>query len=81
MKFLKLSAKILLCILALLFLAIVAIHFILVYVAPSDSVKEKIIVTYQTDNMLKTKPEITQAHRVRSVMQNYFFIKAYPKMA
>ena len=37
--------------------------------------KEKIIVTYQTDNMLKSKPEITQAHRVRSVMQNYFFIK------
>lgn len=37
--------------------------------------KEKIIVTYQTDNMLKSKPELTQAHRVRSVMQNYFFIK------
>ena len=37
--------------------------------------KEKIIVTYQTDNMLKSKPELTQAHRVRSVMQNYFFLK------
>ena len=37
--------------------------------------KEKIIVTYQTDNMLKSKPELTQAHRVRSVMQNYYFIK------
>ena len=37
--------------------------------------KEKIIVTYKTDNMLKSKPELTQAHRVRSVMQNYYFIK------
>ena len=37
--------------------------------------KEKIIVTYQADNMLKSKPELTQAHRVRSVMQNYYFIK------
>ena len=37
--------------------------------------KEKIIVTYAVDNMLKSKPEITQAHRVRSVMQNYYFIK------
>lgn len=37
--------------------------------------KEKIIVTYATDNMLKSKPELSQAHRVRSVMQNYFFIK------
>lgn len=37
--------------------------------------KEKIIVTYATDNMLKSKPELSQAHRVRSVMQNYYFIK------
>ena len=25
--------------------------------------------------MLKSKPELSQAHRVRSVMQNYYFIK------
>ena len=25
--------------------------------------------------MLKSKPEITQAHRVRSVMQNYYFLR------
>ncbi len=37
--------------------------------------RNKIIVTYAADNMLKSKPEITQAHRVRSVMQNYYFIK------
>ena len=37
--------------------------------------KEKIIVTYATDNMLKSKPTLSQAHRVRSVMQNYYFIK------
>ena len=37
--------------------------------------KEKIIVTYATDNMLKSKPALSQAHRVRSVMQNYYFIK------
>ena len=41
----------------------------------TEEEKEKIIVTYQTDNMLKSKPELTQAHRVRSVMQNYFFLK------
>ena len=37
--------------------------------------KEKIIVTYATDNMLKSKQTLSQAHRVRSVMQNYYFIK------
>ena len=37
--------------------------------------KEKIIVTYAADNMLKSKPELSQAHRVRSVMQNYYFLK------
>ncbi|MBR3605035.1 MAG: hypothetical protein IKL52_03290, partial [Candidatus Gastranaerophilales bacterium] len=37
--------------------------------------KDKIIVTYATDNMLKSKPTLSQAHRVRSVMQNYYFIK------
>jgi len=37
--------------------------------------RDKIIVTYAADNMLKSKPELSQAHRVRSVMQNYYFIK------
>ena len=37
--------------------------------------KEQMIVTYASDNMLMAKPTLSQAHRVRSVMQNYFFIK------
>ena len=37
--------------------------------------KEQIIVTYAADNMLKSKPTLSQAHRVRSVMQNYYFLK------
>ncbi len=37
--------------------------------------KEQIIVTYAADNMLKSKPTMSQAHRVRSVMQNYYFLK------
>ncbi len=41
----------------------------------TEEEKEKIIVTYAADNMLKSKPELSQAHRVRSVMQNYYFIK------
>ena len=36
--------------------------------------KEEIIVTYCTDNFLKSKPKMNQAHRVRSVMQNKYFI-------
>ena len=31
---------------------------------------EKICVTFVTDNFLKSKPTLSQAHRVRSVMQN-----------
>ena len=45
MKKIKLLTKILLCVLALLFLAIAALHFALVYFAPSESVKAKIINT------------------------------------
>ena len=41
----------------------------------TEDERKKIIVTYVTDNMLKSKPNITQAHRVRSVMQNYYFIQ------
>ena len=41
----------------------------------TEDERKKIIVTYAADNMLKSKPDITQAHRVRSVMQNYYFIQ------
>ena len=37
--------------------------------------RDKIIVTFAADSMLKTKPELSQAHRVRTVMQNYYFIQ------
>lgn len=37
--------------------------------------REQIIVTYASENMLMAKPTLSQAHRVRSVMQNYFFLK------
>ena len=37
--------------------------------------RREIIVTYAADNMMTAKPNLSQAHRVRSVMQNYFFIK------
>lgn len=37
--------------------------------------REQIIVTYAADNMMMSKPTMSQAHRVRSVMQNYFFIE------
>lgn len=37
--------------------------------------RDKIIVTFAADSMLKSKPNITQAHRVRTVMQNYYFIQ------
>ena len=37
--------------------------------------RDKIIVTFAADSLLKSKPEITQAHRVRTVMQNYYFIQ------
>ena len=37
--------------------------------------REQIILTYAVDNMMMSKPTLSQAHRVRSVMQNYYFIK------
>lgn len=37
--------------------------------------RNQIIVTYAADNMMTSKPTLSQAHRVRSVMQNYYFIK------
>ncbi|MCQ2819851.1 MAG: hypothetical protein MJ252_21510 [archaeon] len=37
--------------------------------------RDQIIVTAITDNFLKTKPTLSQAHRVRTVMQNYYIFK------
>ena len=37
--------------------------------------RKQIIVTFIADNFLKTKPTLSQAHRVRTVMQNYYFSK------
>ena len=37
--------------------------------------RNQIIVTYAVDNMMMSKPTMSQAHRVRSVMQNHYFIK------
>lgn len=37
--------------------------------------REQIIVTFAADNLLKSKPTMSQAHRVRTVMQNHYFIK------
>ena len=37
--------------------------------------RKQIIVTYAADNMMMSKPTLSQAHRVRSVMQNYYFMK------
>ena len=36
--------------------------------------RKQIIVTSIVDNFLKAKPKMTQAHRVRSVMQNHYLI-------
>lgn len=35
--------------------------------------RKQIIVTTITDNFLKSKPDLSQAHRVRTVMQNKYF--------
>ena len=39
----------------------------------SEEQRKQIIVTTITDNFLKSKPTLSQAHRVRTVMQNKFF--------
>ena len=41
----------------------------------SNEHKTQIIVTAITQHFLKTKPSLTQAHRVRTVMQNYYLFK------
>lgn len=38
----------------------------------SETQRKQIIVTVVTDNFLKSKPAISQAHRVRTVMQNKY---------
>lgn len=41
----------------------------------TEEEKKQILVTFGADCFLKAKPELSQAHRVRTVMQAYFFIK------
>jgi hypothetical protein len=41
----------------------------------TDEQRLKIIVTVVTYTFLKVKPDMSQAHRVRTVMQNYFLFK------
>lgn len=41
----------------------------------TEEQKKEIIVTFGANCFLKAKPELSQAHRVRTVMQAYFFIK------
>lgn len=41
----------------------------------SELERKQIIVTYAADNFLKAKPDFSQAHRVRTVMQSYYFFK------
>jgi AsmA protein len=55
MKKLKLFAKILLCLLAFLFLVVAALHFALVHFAPLDSVKNKIITTIKEQMFIDAK--------------------------
>lgn len=37
--------------------------------------KKKILTVFAVKNLIKAKPDLSQAHRVRSVMQNYYFEK------
>ena len=41
----------------------------------TEEIKKKIIVTSLMDNFLKVKPTLSQAHRVRTIMQNYYIFK------
>ncbi len=41
----------------------------------TEEEKKQILVTFGANCFLKAKPELSQAHRVRTVMQTYFFIK------
>lgn len=41
----------------------------------TEEERKQILVTFGANCFLKAKPELSQAHRVRTVMQAYFFIK------
>ncbi len=41
----------------------------------NETQRKQIIVTVLIDNFLKVKPNMSQAHRVRTLMQNYYFLK------
>lgn len=41
----------------------------------SEEEKKQILTTFGANCFLKAKPELSQAHRVRTVMQAYYFIK------
>ena len=41
----------------------------------TEEIKKQIIVTTVVDYFLKVKPTLSQAHRVRTVMQNYYLFK------
>lgn len=41
----------------------------------SPEEKKQILVTYAADNFLKAKPNLSQAHRVRTVMQSKYFLE------
>ena len=41
----------------------------------NEELKKKIIVSAVVDTFLKVKPKLSQAHRVRTVMQNYYLFK------
>lgn len=41
----------------------------------TEEEKNQILVTFAANCFLKAKPELSQAHRVRTVMQAYYFIK------
>lgn len=43
----------------------------------TEEEKKQIIVTFAANCFLKAKPELSQAHRVRTVMQAFFFIKEH----
>lgn len=41
----------------------------------NEEERKQFIVTYATDNFLKAKPSLSQAHRVRTVMQSKYFLE------
>lgn len=41
----------------------------------SDEEVKQIIITYAADNFLKARPNLSQAHRVRTVMQSKYFLE------